>query len=133
MCIRDRRNIFTKASVQKALTTELGQELGAADDKLPTALGRWEVIKAVRGTPLEELTDEGAKAIVKQYQKDIKSLQLNPRYQSALEDRFAKLVQKEITAPEEVFYGEAPAQFLKEIDEGITEGGAKGLLSLIHI
>lgn len=124
------RNIFTKASVQKALTTELGQELGAAVDKLPTALGRWEVIKAVRGTPLEELTDEGAKAIVKQYQKDIKSLQLNPRYQSALEDRFAKLVQKEITAPEEVFYGEAPAQFLKEIDEGITEGGAKGLKQL---
>jgi len=80
----------------------------------------YEVIKGIRGTPVEQLTMPKAREIVQKLKSGLQELKIGKRYENAFMEQLGKAMNRHIDAPEDIFLNTRISdRLLKPIQEEI--------------
>lgn len=109
------QSTFRTTQVMKAHTTRIGQEMGQLLTKATPSV-RYEVIKGLRGTPIDELRTSEAKEILGHFDQSIRDVRLKTPYEIEFKDRLGKLLTAKVKAPEQMFVGDDTYRFLNTLE-----------------
>lgn len=110
-----------RAEAQKSLTTHIGRTLmQGAKDLTPTE--RYDLTKGIRGTPIRQLKEPRAIALLKKMKSEVKDVGLDKMYKSVFASELSKGLTKEIAVAEEAFSPNTIRNTLKVFEKMSTKG-----------
>ena len=115
---------FRRTSAQKALSTEIGEALGK-ETRLLKPAEAYEVMKGLRGTPIEELTEPRAKEVLARFEDRLRETKLDIRYENEFRSNLSKLLTKPIEQVETALGPGEAEKILKSVEWVITSNKPK--------